>query len=701
VGRSRVRKNQARAGVGTIPSPRNFSPNFAPKAPFFERHSVRLRFGLAILGLTALVLIAYGNSIGNGFVWDDHEQIESNPSLRADAPLIRLFTADVRFANRSPDVVHTDYYRPLQMLVYRMVFALFGPSARAFHLCSIVLLLAGTLAGFAVFWLLTRRIAVAFLAAALFAVYPVHTEAVDWIAASPDLGCGLFLLLAFAFFLMDRRARSMQRVDRQLRPYGWLNPLLSLSAFVVALLWKETAAVFPLLVGSYVLVLETSRGNRMRPVVRASLGYWVVLGAYLVLRVRVLGSLGMGQRTWALSPLQYLLTTLHLAALYWEKLAVPFGLNAYDLLSPVRSASDPRTLVAILFAACAIAGWMYLVRRAPLPAFAMLWVAITLLPAMDLKALGRNALAERYLYLPSFGFCLLLALCGTWLIGQLREGLRKPVGVCVFAVVVAVLAGETMARNPDWKDDETLFSATLRRSPEAPFVRYMVASSQSAEAGKSGVAEQNYLQAIALAKQEVPPDRLDLVMACEGAARLYADRSDYARAFEMLAQAREAAPGDPEPDREEGVILVQAGRWSEAEPLLEKSLASEPGNENVLSALGLLEWQYRHDLNRAAKLFSKALAVHGQEDDFSASLHNNLGGICGERGDYSCAIEQFRYAEEISPGNPEYHTNRASALGAANRYDEARSEAEAALRIDPRYTAALEVLRNVRARYTK
>ncbi len=119
---------------------------------------------------------------------------------------------------------------------------------------------------------------------------------------------------------------------------------------------------------------------------------------------------------------------------------------------------------------------------------------------------------------------------------------RKPAAISILVIAVSASAVATIQRNPDWKDDKTLFTQTLSQSPNAPFVRIMVASIQSDESAGPSDAEQNYLQAIALAKQETPPDRLDLVAAYKGLASLYADRSDNQRALQMLASAREIAP---------------------------------------------------------------------------------------------------------------------------------------------------------------
>ena len=77
------------------------------------------RFALAALGLVALVGIAYGNGLDNGFVWDDHEQVVMNPYVKAIAPLAPLFAGDVRFARQNQGET-TSVYRPLQLLTYRV-----------------------------------------------------------------------------------------------------------------------------------------------------------------------------------------------------------------------------------------------------------------------------------------------------------------------------------------------------------------------------------------------------------------------------------------------------------------------------------------------------------------------------------------------------------------------------------------------------
>ncbi|MGA2375459.1 MAG: tetratricopeptide repeat protein [Candidatus Sulfotelmatobacter sp.] len=664
-----------------------------------------MRIAIAAAALCALVLLSCAGSLSNGFVWDDNQQIVMNPDLRPDAPWSHLFSADV-WGYRHPDQPgHTNYYRPLQMVSYRLTAGWFGLQSQSLHLLSVLFALAAVLAAFTVYLKLTRRLAVAFAAAALFAVHPVHSEAVDWISALPELGCATFVLISFAVFLSACDPGSGPTPTRRFLPRHWALLCLSLLAFAAALLWKETAMVLPVIIVAYAVCLR--RGNlpghfkeRLLSSAKLSTPFWCVLAAYLVLRIRILGSLTTRQRIWGLTNFQVGLNIFHLLALYWWKLIAPLHLNAYYVFSPVRSIADPRAIVGILFVVLACVAIGYAFGRAPLIAFSGLWVFVALLPVMNIYALGRNVFAERYLYLPSVGFCLLAAVVAASAVQRLPQNIRKPLSALILAAVVVWFSAETFARNPDWHDDATLFRATLALSPDAPFVHFMVAATESESDHPAGFesAEAHYLRAIALARDENPPDLLDLARSYEGLASLYSDRGEYARALEVLRQWRDVVPSSPELDVEEGLILLKSGRWQEAEPLLNRAYAAHPGDENVLNALGLLAWEHKRNLDEAEGYFTRALAIHSAKDDFRASLHNNLGGVYGDLQKFPLALEQFESAIAISPEDAEYHTNLAVALAELNRYEDAAVQIKIALRIAPGYPPARAVLERLQRR---
>jgi tetratricopeptide (TPR) repeat protein len=657
-----------------------------------------MRIAIAAAALCALVLIAYAGNLSNGFVWDDNQQIVMNPDLRPDVPWSHLFSSDV-WGYRHPDQPgHTNYYRPLQMMSYRLTTDWFGLQPQSLHTLNVVFVLATVLAAFTVYLKLTRRLAVAFAAAALFAVHPVHSEAVDWISALPELGCAAFVLISFALFLSTRDPGSHLTPTRRFLPRHWALLCLSLLAFAAALLWKETAMVLPIIIAAYAVCLQPGNfRERLLSSVKLSFPFWCVLAVYLVLRFRMLGSFAMRQRIWGLTNFQVGLNVFHLLAQYWWKLIAPVHLNAYYVFTPVRSFADPRSIVGILFVALACVAIGYAFGRARLVAFAGLWVFIALLPVMNIYALGRNVFAERYLFLPSVGFCLLAAVVAASAVKRLPENIRKPLSALLLAAVVVWFSAETFARNPDWHDDATLFRKTLALSPDAPFVHFMVAAteSESDHPAESESAEAHYLRAIALARDENPPDSLDLVRSYGGLASLYSDRGDYARALQVLRQWRDSVPSDPELDVEEGLIFLKLGRWQEAEPLLNRAYAAHPRDENVLNALGLLAWEHKRNLDEAEGYFTRALAAHSARDDFQASLHNNLGGVYGDLQQFPLALKQFESAVAISPEDAEYHTNMAAALAEMNRYEEAAVEVKIALRIAPDYPPARAVLQRL------
>jgi len=666
------------------------------RPPLFTARTAR-HFAVVVF-LAVLAVSAYVNTLQNDFVWDDTQQVLRNPDI-GGAGWSHFFTSDVWAFTHPGERSRNNYYRPLQMLTYRLTAQLFGFNARAFHGVNLILHLLATILAYAVLYQITRRLALALAAAALFAVHPIHTEAVDWISASTELGCGVFFLLAFYLFLLASRASAggpaEQRGERFRTGALWVS---SCGCFALALLWKEMALTLPLAIASYLILCAAGTPSafaRLRKALFITLPYWTVVAAYLPLRYHALGFLYVSQRKWVLSPSDYVLTIIHLTAKYWCKLLLPVHLNAYHMFDPVRSLAEPRALGAILFLVLAAAGVGYGWRRAPLAVFAASWAFLTLVPVLNLRAVGRNVFAERYLYIPSVGFCLLIVWLASKGIAMLPVGHRAWAGGCALTLLAFLYLAQTVRRTTDWRDDFTFFSRTLEASPNSPDMENGVAQLLRSERADVRGAEHHYLRAVALAQDRDPPEWDQIDSAYVGLALIYSERGQFDQALDALDKAQAADPNDNGVQSARGGVLLQVGRWREAEKVLHNALQANANDENTLNGLGIIAWQDEHQYEQAVDYFQRALRAHPASDSFNASLHNNLGAVYCEMGRCSEGIAHFQRAVELTPDDPEYRTNLGSAFGLTGHLAEARAELEKVLTVAPNYAPARASLSNL------
>ena len=191
-------------------------------------------------GLLLISLALYANTIFNGFVHDDHLQIERNPYIRSfkDAP--KLLTTPVWSLVGSESLA--TYYRPVMSFGFLLGYKLFGLNPYGYHLMNVLLHVSVVWLVYAVTSRLFRRGEYGFLAALVFALHPIHTEPVAWIDGVPDIELTLFYLLSFLFFL--RLGEGAMRHSARIRA-GMLV------GFALALLSKETAMTLPFLVTAY------------------------------------------------------------------------------------------------------------------------------------------------------------------------------------------------------------------------------------------------------------------------------------------------------------------------------------------------------------------------------------------------------------------------------------------------------------------
>ena len=395
--------------------------------------------------LLALIAVAvYANSLGNGFVGDDKQQLLQNPIVTGHR-IGAAFGSGV-WAFRG---IQGNYYRPLQFLVYMLLYGLFGFQPFGFHLFFLLLHAANTVLVYFLTDRLTLRPRVAAVAAFLFAVHPIHTEVVDWVAALPDLLVTTAVILGVWIFARQKGTPH----GRQIAGHCAL--------YLAALSSKETGIVLlPLYAGFEWILL----GRRWRGL-RANAGLYGAmagtLAVYLGARWAALGGLAPAQQTfYRLSPPEFAGSVVVIAAQYLGRLVWPGRLNYFHVFHPTIGITPGLLISLAALAGLAVAAFSRFTPR--VVSFAVFWMALALAPALNLTGVGQNVFAERYLYLPSVGFACIAALAWAWC-----DSRQPRLAIAAGTLVVCAAAWQTIARNSDWHDDFTLLSMTVQQSPSA------------------------------------------------------------------------------------------------------------------------------------------------------------------------------------------------------------------------------------------
>ena len=428
---------------------------------------------LAVGGVLLITLLAYLKCLGNPFTLDDHLFLE-NALIGQWSFLSRSLTKDLLWFLDATGGPISPYYRPLLLIVLGLEYHLFGHNPTAFHATPLMLHL---LVVWLVYKLATRLTGdryAALLAALLFGLTPVHAEAVLSIAATNYPLCAALQLAAF--YLIMQQAGTKRGVG-----------FLSLGLYVGALLCHESAVVFPALVALYVLLLEPAPVAHIddsilacaslqlkRALVRAA-PFLAAVIVYAGFRVFVLHlSMRTSNPGQEVNGATVLLTLPRVVITYVVLMVVPWMAGDSDRVPFARSATSPDFYLAVA-TLIALAGCFYVgLRNHPrrrLYLFCVLWAALGIAPMMNLRGLWpQGEIANRYFYLPSVGWCVMVA---DWAVHLARSGTqaRRLVWVGTASVLVVCLA-VLMNLQSLWHDEVALIEGRLERYPESAYCHY-------------------------------------------------------------------------------------------------------------------------------------------------------------------------------------------------------------------------------------
>jgi protein O-mannosyl-transferase len=406
-----------------------------------------------------LALLTSANALKNQFVYDDLTQVLNNDFIKQISNIPLAFTNSV-WAFLTDSLWSGDsYFRPLFTTLFTINYAVFGTQPFGWHLVSIVIHAVVALFVFFVFQELTDSNWLALATAVLFAVHPVHSESVAWVSGVPDPLMAMFLLPAFYLYLRYRKTGSKYLIA------------LAVVAYFLAVLSKETSVMLPPLIVFCEIVHFGSSAKLGRRIVRAG-----VLGSLFVLPIAlyaVMRYYGMGYLLRGSSGLRPAWMTIPLVfAKYLWLILVPFGYNLQHYTEPVTSLTafafwGPCILIALIAAAVVLSKSREL-------RFAAVWFCLWLAPPLGaLRVLDPlYYVQERYLYLPSIGFCLAVALGFRWLASK-RIGVLtgQTAAVAIFFVLASIWGVLMFHQNTAWHDPLSLSMRAVEANPRSAYAR--------------------------------------------------------------------------------------------------------------------------------------------------------------------------------------------------------------------------------------
>lgn len=614
-----------------------------------------------VLVLAGVSILVYLNTLGNGFAYDDVMIVEKNPLLRNIANIPKLF--QVGYWDHW--VTGSASYRPVLTTTFALNFFITGPSPWGFHLVNILLHAANV---WLVYYLLCRyqvSQTLALLAALLFAIHPVHTEAVANIVGRGEVLAAFGFGLAWLCWKM--RETSENRIHR-----GGLY-LCALVSYLAGMLSKEPIIVLPVLLFSLDVVREDPELSlrRLLPrfprLVLPYLGFVVVLGVYFGMRAMAGQTLDQhpASKIQEMASLTFFgrCATMASMSLEWARLLI--------IGYPLRPFYDPNHFTVVSH--FTLRSWIGLVgilslitvavkayRRYPLVTFAIFFWFVTISVVSNIVVLIGSIIAERQLYLPSVAAVILIAWGGEQLLFSERWAKAQvPVQAIAGAVLVMLCVSYvfiTSRRNLDWRDSETLFSRFIETDPRSP-LGYSVLG--------------NYAF----------------------------DRKEYVLAGQLFKKSLDYSPTAFAGKFGLCRVAVQTGQIEEGKYLINQLVAAQPPNLKPPAS----DWAMVHELHAQLLLknkeFDAALIAVKKAIELNPEAYDSqvlLANILLEANQNEMALEQLRNLTLRFPEFEQAFNSYGVALARVGKLVEAERQFQRALQLNPTSTAAAHNLERVR-----
>jgi len=594
--------------------------------PFLSTKTTRILLPILV---SLVSFLAYLNTLHHQFVFDDFRVITNNPYIKDWKYFPALFNSD--YFKISGELS----YRPLVTLSYFTDYAIWGLHSFGFHLTNLILHTLNTFIVYLLLFKITRRFNLTVISCLFFSVHPILTETVNSVGFREDLLCATFFLLALFFYVKLYTSK-----------YKNTCYIISLFAYFIALFSKEMAISLPLIIFVLDWFLLQSRvrishphpnpppsrgrepGNlaihahqddvehfwggqkslknvpyvgaeNLQPlpvktrILRYYLGFICMSIGYMLLRLVFFKSTIEHVAYPGNSLVTNFLTMTKVIASYIKLWFFPTVLNPDYHVTFETTPIKLTFLISLALLVCITFLAARLYRQQKEITFSILWIFITLTPVMNLIPIG-NIMAERYLYLPSFGFCLFAGILILKIHARVPKAYHPFVNACFAAIFILSLA-HTIRHNRIWFDKQTLWYYTVFNT-SCSFNAHNNLGKEYYEKGLLDKAIEEYTIALSKASEV----RYAYPIAHYNLGIAYDEKGMYDASIREYKNALRIEPKNSDTHNNLAITLFKDGQVDLAIEEFRKAITQDPDNPTYHDNLAKL--YYRINMPGEAKI---------------------------------------------------------------------------------------------------
>jgi len=624
---------------------------------------------LFIVAIFIAGIIAYSNSFDCSFHFDDSNVLHSS---------VKTESADIG------DWIRLFPTRPIGILTFALNYHFHGLNLWGYHLVNLIIHLTNA---FLIWWLtwLTlstpvmkdtqisrHKTMMAFLTGLLFVTHPLATQSVTYIVQRFASLATLFYLLSLILFVQGKLWQGDKNIP-------WFLFGCSIVCAVLGMLTKEIVFTLPFAILLYDYCFLKAVPWNLEAKDKSLIISFIMLIIFILLYFRnssvspvsIFNPIPPDQGySYSISMKEYFFTQFSVILTYIRLFILPFNQNL-DYYYPLSSSFfQLKTFFSFSLLLGILATGVLLFKRYRLISFGLFWFFLTMSVESSIIPISQNVIFEHRTYLPGFGFFLALTSAFFYFF---KEKYLK-IAVIILLMIAALNAVLTYQRNKIWKNDYTLWSDCLKKSPNKARVHHNVGRALFDE-GKIEDAIDYYNNAI-----RITPDYVE---ACNNRGAAYASLGNYRQAVEDYDRVIKINPGFAQAYYNRGTAYKSLGNYKQAIENYGRAIEIKPGFVEAYNNRGLA-YKGLGNYKQAIENYGRAIEINPR----FVEAYNNRGTAYKSLGNYKQAIENYGRAIEINPDFAEAYYNRGLTYTGLGNYSQSIENYDRAIEIKPGYADA-------------